>query len=186
MSPSGDRMQTPVPLFACPLSSPSLLSSLITLGEKVFYVSIKFIICVYVNVLEVKSNYKDKCFQLTGDYTYIGSFIVELSKMEKKTFINKKAVIHIHETEGEFKKALETKQMFTKSMERCKQMWLHSRWCRLRRRKWDFCQLINFYHCLILCVHSYHPAPLSCAETETFQSLFYLLNFLQKSNNVRP
>lgn len=38
-----------------------LLSSLITLGKKVFYVGIKLIICVYINVLKVQDN-KFTCY----------------------------------------------------------------------------------------------------------------------------
>lgn len=46
-------------LYACIcgiLSCLELLSSLITLGKKVFYVGIKLIICVYINVLKVQDN----------------------------------------------------------------------------------------------------------------------------------
>lgn len=34
----------------------SLLSSLISLGKKVFYVGVKLVICVYVNVLKVQTS----------------------------------------------------------------------------------------------------------------------------------
>lgn len=56
----------------------SLLSSLITLGEEVFYVGVKLVICVYVNVLKVKKQFYLQ-HNVTNDCKYITSFPFEWS-----------------------------------------------------------------------------------------------------------